>query len=85
MREFARMLQRHQGGLMNYFRMPIHNGTVKGLNNKAKMISHHTYGFRTAKSYIRNLYQCMAATFAENCTYIRVTKPFFRTYAEEFE
>lgn len=60
MREFAWMLRRHQEDLMNYFRMPIHNGTVEGLNNKAKVISHKAYGFRTAKSYIRNLYHCMA-------------------------
>ena len=37
-----------------------HNGTVEGLNNKAKVISHKAYGFRTAKGYIRNLYHCMA-------------------------
>ena len=60
MREFAWMLRRHQEDLMNYFRMPIHNGTVEGLNNKAKVISHKAYGFRTAKNYIRNLYHCMA-------------------------
>lgn len=60
MREFAWMLRRHQDDLMNYFRMPIHNGTVEGLNNKAKVISHKAYGFRTAKNYIRNLYHCMA-------------------------
>ena len=60
MREFAWMLRRHQSDLMNYFRMPIHNGTVEGLNNKAKIISHKAYGFRTAKNYIRNLYHCMA-------------------------
>jgi transposase len=45
---------------MNYFQMPIHNGSVEGLNNKAKVISHKAYGFRTAKNYIRNLYHCMA-------------------------
>ena len=36
------------------------NGTVEGLNNKAKLIIHRAYGFRTAKNYIRNLYHCMA-------------------------
>lgn len=60
MRDFAWMLRRRQDDLMNYFRMPIHNGTVEGLNNKAKVISHKAYGFRTAKNYIRNLYHCMA-------------------------
>jgi len=29
------------------------------LNNKAKVISHRAYGFRSAKNYILNLYHCM--------------------------
>lgn len=60
MRDFAWMLRRHQGDLFNYFRAPIDNGAVEGLNNKAKVIVHKAYGFRTAKNYIRNLYHCMA-------------------------
>jgi transposase len=60
LREFAWMLQCHQEDLMNYLRVPIHNGTVEGLNNKAKAISRKAYGFRTAKNYIRNLYHCIA-------------------------
>jgi len=60
MRDFAWMLRRHQKDLLNYFNMPLNNGTVEGLNNKAKVISHKAYGFRTAKNYIRNLYHCMA-------------------------
>ena len=43
----------------NYFRVPIDNGTVEGLNNKAKLVIHKAYGFRTAKNYIRNLYHCL--------------------------
>jgi hypothetical protein len=39
--------------------MPISNGAVEGLNNKAKVISHDAYGFRSAKNYILNLYHCM--------------------------
>ena len=60
MRDFAWMLRRRQDDLLNYFRLPINNGTVEGLNNKAKVISHKAYGFRTARNYIRNLYHCMA-------------------------
>ena len=60
MRDFAWMLRRHQTDLLNYFKMPIDNGSVEGLNNKAKVISHKAYGFRTAKTYIQNLYHCMA-------------------------
>ena len=59
LRDFAWMLRRHQEDLLNYFNMPISNGTVEGLNNKAKVISHKAYGFRTAKNYIRNLLHCM--------------------------
>ncbi|MEI6824690.1 MAG: transposase, partial [Desulfuromonadales bacterium] len=40
-------------------RWQISNGIAEGLNNKAKVISHRAYGFRTAKNYILNLYHCM--------------------------
>ena len=59
-RDFAWMLRRHQPDILNYFRVPIHNGTVEGLNNKAKLVIHKAYGFRTATNYIRNLYHCLA-------------------------
>ena len=59
MRDFAWMVRRHEDDILNYFRMPIDNGTVEGLNNKAKLVIHRAYGFRTAKNYIRNLYHCL--------------------------
>ena len=34
LRDFAWMLRRHERDILNYFRMPIDNGTVEGLNNK---------------------------------------------------
>ena len=43
----------------NYFRMPLHNGTVEGLN-KAKVLSHKACGFRAARTYTCNLYHCVA-------------------------
>ena len=60
MRDFTWMLRHHEDGVLNCFRMPIDNGTVEGLNNKAKLVIHKAYGFRTAKNYIRNLYRCLA-------------------------
>lgn len=59
MQEFAWMVRRHEDDILNYFQMPIDNGTVEGLNNKAKLVIHKAYGFRTAKNYIRNLYHCL--------------------------
>lgn len=59
MQDFALLLKRHEEGILTYFDMPISNGAVEGLNNKAKVISHRAYGFRSAKNYILNLYHCM--------------------------
>jgi len=60
MRNFAWLVRRHEENILSYFKMPIHNGSVEGLNNKAKVISRKAYGFRSAKNYILNLYHCMA-------------------------
>jgi transposase len=60
MQEVSNLLRRHEENILTYFDMPISNGIVEGLNNKAKVISHRAYGFRTAKNFILNLYHCMA-------------------------
>jgi transposase len=59
MEDVAKLLRRHETNIVTYFDMPISNGIVEGLNNKAKVISHRAYGFRTAKNFITNLYHCM--------------------------
>ncbi len=41
-------------------RPPITLPSNEGLNNKARIISHKAYGFRTPARCIRNLYHCMA-------------------------
>jgi len=56
MRDFAWMLREHQEEILNYFHMRITNGTVEGLNNKAKVISHRAYGYRTAETFKLALY-----------------------------
>jgi transposase len=60
LREFAWMVRRHEENILTWFHMPINNGVVEGLNNKAKVVSHKAYGFRTAGHFICNLYHCMA-------------------------
>jgi transposase len=59
MRDFAWMLRRRQDDILNYFTLPIDNGAVEGMNNKAKVVSHRCYGFRTAATYITALYHCL--------------------------
>ena len=60
LRDFAWLLRRHEDNILTYFDMPLNNGSVEGLNNKAKVISHRAYGFRSVKNFILNLYHCMA-------------------------
>jgi transposase len=60
MRDFAWLVRGHEENILSYFHLPIDNGSVEGLNNKAKVVSHRAYGFRSAKNYILNLYHCMA-------------------------
>jgi len=42
-----------------YIELGIDNGAVEGMNNKAKVVSHRSYGFRTASNYITALYHCL--------------------------
>jgi transposase len=59
MRDFAWMLRRHEQGLLNYFKLRIDNGMVEGLNNKAKVVSHRAYGYRSSHMYITALFHCL--------------------------
>lgn len=59
MREVAWTLRRRQDDILNYFSLRIDNGAVEGMNNKAKVVSHRCYGFRTARTYITALYHCL--------------------------
>ena len=45
--------------ILNYFDLRISNGAVEGMNNKAKVVSHRSYGFRTADNYITALYHAL--------------------------
>jgi transposase len=56
MRNFAWMIRRHQEDILSYFKVPIDNGCLEGLNNKAKAISHRAFGYRTADTFKLALY-----------------------------
>ena len=60
MRKFAWMIRRHENNILSYFKLPINNASVEGLNNKAKIISRRAYGFRSVKGHILNLYHCLS-------------------------
>lgn len=67
MQEVAKLIKQHEDNNLTYSDMPISNGIAEGLNNKAKVISHRAYGFRTAKNHILNLYHCMG-NLTKPCT-----------------
>ncbi|TET83477.1 MAG: hypothetical protein E3J46_12240, partial [Desulfobacteraceae bacterium] len=48
----ARMIRRHEKNILSYFKLPINNASVEGLNNKPKIISRRAYGFRSVRSHI---------------------------------
>jgi len=63
MKKVARMLRTKKELVLNWFRAggAISAGTVEGFNNKLKLITRKSYGFRTQKAYETALYHNLAA------------------------
>lgn len=59
-KKFARMLRSHLDGILPWTKLRLSSGAVEGMNNKVKSISHRSFGFRTAKYFIANIYHCCA-------------------------
>jgi transposase len=58
MKKVARMLRAHEPLILNWFRAKkeISNGSVEGLNNKIRVVTRRSYGFRTYKAMKIALY-----------------------------
>ena len=58
MKKVARMLRTHEPLILNWFRAKgeISNGAVEGLNNKIRVVTRRSYGFRTYKAMEIALY-----------------------------
>jgi transposase len=61
MQKVARMLRSHEELLMNCFRAKgeISSGAVEGLNNKIRVVTRRSYGFRTYKATKIALYHTL--------------------------
>jgi transposase len=55
-REFARMIREHLDGILAWTRLRMSNGALEGMNNKVKLVSHRSYGFRNDDRYIEAIY-----------------------------
>jgi transposase len=58
MQKVARMLRAHEPLILNWFRAKkeISNGAVEGLNNKIRVVTRRSYGFRTYEAMELALY-----------------------------
>jgi transposase len=63
MKQVARSLREHRELILNWFRAKgtISAGTVEGLNNKAKLTTRKSYGFRTFEAAETALYHTLGA------------------------
>ena len=61
LKKVARMLRAHEELLLNWFRAKgeISAGTVEGLNNKIRVVTRRSYGFRTYKAMEIALYHTL--------------------------
>lgn len=61
MKKVARMLRSHEELILNWFRAKgeISAGTVEGLNNKIRVVTRRSYGFRTYEAMEISLYHTL--------------------------
>ena len=61
LKKVARMLQRHDELILNWFRArgEVSSGVVEGLNNKIRMVTRRSYGFRTYEAMEIALYHTL--------------------------
>jgi transposase len=55
-KEFARLVREHVDGILAWTRLRITNGALEGMNNKVKLVSHRSFGFRNEDRYIEAIY-----------------------------
>lgn len=63
---FARNLCRHEKGIVNHCRYPIHTGRLEGINNKIKVIKRQAYGFRDDTYFILKIMGAFPGTLHPN-------------------
>lgn len=57
---FVQLLESHLEGILAWTRLRLSNGALEGMNNKIKLISHRSFGFRSTRNYIAAIYHCCA-------------------------
>ncbi len=59
-KELVRRLRAHLDGVLAWTRLRVSNGALEGMNNKIKLVSHRSFGFRTVSNFTAAIYHCCA-------------------------
>jgi transposase len=57
---FVHLLEAHLDGILAWTKLRLSNGALEGMNNKIKLVSHRSFGFRSARNFITAIYHCCA-------------------------
>ncbi|MGH9405784.1 MAG: transposase [Terriglobia bacterium] len=55
-KELVRQLRSHLSGVLAWTRLRVSKGALEGMNNKIKLVSHRSFGFRTVKHFTAPIY-----------------------------
>jgi transposase len=59
--KLARTIRRHHTGILAAIQLGLSNGRLEELNNRIRLISHHSFGFHSATPLIALIYLCCAS------------------------
>jgi transposase len=58
--KFAKLVKRHEEGILAWIDSRISNGALEGMANKIKTVAKRAYGFRKTEHYMLAIYHCCA-------------------------
>jgi transposase len=64
LQKFARTLQLHRTGLLNWYDYPISTGPLEGTNTKIRVLQRQAYGFRDHEFFKLKIYALHHSTYA---------------------
>jgi transposase len=64
LQQFAKTLQQHRTGLLNWYRYPISTGPLEGTNNKIQTMKRQAYGYRDLEFFQLKIYALHTTKYA---------------------
>ncbi len=64
--KFAKMLERHQYGIISHCKHQIHTSKLEGVNNKIKVVKRIAYGFHDLEYFALKVKQALPGRFMSN-------------------